>query len=273
VVALSGTCSGAAHRTVADLGGIQMLQKFATRHRRAAVLLYEGSCQTTKMFQPWLFALAQFVPQIPIAQVDVSMDGGTIKETFGVASLPQLKIFAKDNPKGQRIIDYTGPFEFESLMGWFKAILAGERHALSVYGSEPPEPEPETSSSVVLDGGKDSNRQTSTNHMDSVPESVRNMAVTMVRESRLQRILKEQGGGVLDRYNSMVASRYMQIIKDESIGQEDKFGIQEANRRAREEVRDTILEEAPGYVREEIESEVHLGDMAAQAVATGQQAD
>ena len=88
---------------------------------------------------------------------------------------------------------------------------------------------------------------------------------TMVRESRLQRILTKQGGGRVEMYDSMVAQRYMKLMKEESLDLSDKFGVQEVNRRARNEVREELLATAPEHIREEVEAEVSMGDMAAQA--------
>ena len=54
-------------------------------------------------------------------------------------------------------------------------------------------------------------------------------------------------------------------MKEEGTDLSDKFGVQEANRRARDQVREEILESAPEHIREEVESDVSMGDLAGQS--------
>merc|ERR1719484_460607 len=76
-----------------------------------------------------------------------------------------------------------------------------------------------------------------------LPESVRAMARTMVRETRLQRILKQHGGDKAAQYDGMVAAKYREIIEREGTSLDDKFAVQEVNRRARDEVREYLMAE------------------------------
>ena len=87
------------------------------------------------------------------------------------------------------------------------------------------------------------------------------MAETMVRETRLQRILTERGGGRAEHYNRLVQERFAKIVGDEETDMEDKFAVQEANRRARNEVQEELLKDAPANIRAEVRAAVNLGDM------------
>ena len=246
---------------VRDITGVQHLQKAAQRQRWMFVFMYDGDCNAASSFRPWLFALAQMVPNLAITRMDVSQEDGVVKDVFSVTRLPQVKLFVRDNPVGERIIDYVGPLEFESLFGWCKAVLTGKQHALSKFGVEPRAAQGSGTPSGSAHGAT-GNGGSSGSAMDKLPESVRLMAMTMVRETRLQRVLTQQGGGRLERYDAMVANRYQDIVSREGIDAEDKFAVQEANRRARDMVREEILVTAPSHIRDEIENDVNMGDMA-----------
>ena len=253
---LVGVCLAATEMEVHDLSP-NTLQAFATRRRRAMVLMYEKSCAATQGFQPWLFALAQMFPSMAVGQLDVTDEGGeAITSVFNVTKLPQIKVFARDNPKGQRVVNYEGELEFDSLYNWTQAVQTGQDHELSSFGPEPAESPMAPSNS---------NSGSTGNAFANLPPEVRKMATTMVRESRLQKLLKQQGGGRLERYDRMVSQRYRQIMKEEGTDLSDKFGVQEANRRARDQVREEILESAPEHIREEVESDVSMGDLAGQS--------
>jgi len=232
----------------------QNLPSFAARHRKAMVLMYEGSCTATAAFQPWLYALAQMIPGLPMGQLDVSGKAGApIKSAFNVTATPIVKVFSRDNVKGERIIDYLGPLEFDSLYNWSSTMRAGNSHSLSAFGAEPPE-----TPAMPLNGGS----VRGGNAFDKLPAEVRKMASTMVRESRLQRMLKQQGQGRLEQYDRMVSRRYHEIMRQAETDLSDKYGVQEANRRARDEIREEILESAPAHIREEVEADVSMGDLA-----------
>ena len=65
---LVGVCLAATEMEVHDLSP-NTLQAFATRRRRAMVLMYEKSCAATQGFQPWLFALAQMFPSLSLIHI------------------------------------------------------------------------------------------------------------------------------------------------------------------------------------------------------------
>ena len=240
----------------------QKLQSFASRHAKVMVLLHEGSCAATAAFQPWLYALAQMMPNLPMATLDVTRaDGAALTAAFNVTEFPQIKVLAWHNPEGERVIDYRGPLEFEALHEWADTVKAGKAHELSAFATEPPSSDqPADASSSAAAAAE---RKKKGNVFDTLPLEVKSMATTMVRESRLQRILTRQGGGRVEMYDSMVAQRYMKLMKEESLDVSDKFGVQEVNRRARNEVRAELLATAPEHIREEVEAEVSMGDMAA----------
>ncbi|KAL1528502.1 hypothetical protein AB1Y20_009845 [Prymnesium parvum] len=229
------------------------LSRTVSRHKRMVVLLYSSPCLASSQFEPWLYAISQLMPRLAFGRIDVSGPAAPVAATFNVSSLPAIKVFLRDNPVGERIIDYEGPLEFDRLVDWCRAIVHGIPHADSRVAFEPQEHMPQSASKG----------STSSNELNDLPASVRLMAETMVREQRLQRVLKQRGGGMIDRYESLVASRYQKIVEDEAIDVNDKFASQEGNRRARDQVRDEILATAPADVREEIERDVHLGGSGA----------
>jgi len=239
---------------VRELNGAEALQIATQRQRRLVVLMYDGECAVVKAFQPWLFALAQMVPNLPITRVDVSRQSGMLKSVFQLAKTPQVKAIMRDNPKGEKVINYKGPMEFEALLEWLQAVYKEVPHKLSEFGVEPPEA-PEGS-------GKRGRAGSSGDPMGHLPESVRGFATTMVRENRLQRKLAEQGGGRLDAYNAKVTRRYQEILRSEETTLDDKYAIQEANRRARDEVHEEILAQAPEHIRDEVMGDVRMGDIA-----------
>jgi len=237
----------------------EMLQNAVGKHRRFLVLMHGGKDTAVSAFQPWLYALANFLPHIPLGRVDLSQEGGSnLAEGFAVdaSEHPRLKLFVRDNPMGKRIIDYLGPLDFEAMLGWARAAVNDEEHELSAYGVEPysGEDEPE------LQQAHAQKQAEAGGAMSNLPESVRRMAQTMVRETRLQRILKQHGGGRVEQYDAMVQQKYAEIVGEESTDLEDKFQVQEANRRARDFVRDQLMADAPLHIREEVEADVNLGD-------------
>lgn len=81
--------------------------------------------------------------------------------------------------------------------------------------------------------------------MCCIQESVQRMSETMVRETRLLRILADQGPEQQERYQGRVAHLYRQIVQEEGIGTKDTFRVQDANRRARDQARQEVLTGAP----------------------------
>jgi len=169
-------------------------------------------------------------------------------------------MFQRDSSAGERIIDYHGPLEFDALVEWCRALMAGREHLHSRRGYEPPEHAAATRAS------KEASKEG--NELNKLPKSVRAMAETMVREQRLQRVLKQRGGGMAEKYEVLVSERYKQIVAEEGTNVNDQFASQEANRRARDQVRDQLLSSAPSDIREDIEREVHLGGQKAEAAAS-----
>lgn len=255
----------AAPAVVRDLDA-STLSGVVGRQKKYVVLMYDGACEPTKLFQPWYFALANQLPHLPMAQIDVAQEGRTVEKAFqafanGTAS-PAIKLLVRDNPVGQRVVNYGGLLEYDALLGWMRAMIKANtseaygEHPLSSFGVEPPEtPQSREARERERAGGGGS-------MMDKLPASVRRMAETMVRETRMQKILREMGGGREEQYTSMVSERFQQIVAEEKTDTEDKFAVQEANRRARDQVREELLATAPDHVRAEIEGEVSLGDMA-----------
>lgn len=251
---LPSPCAASPRNQVRVIDGFDMLQRVARRQHKLIVLMYEGGDASAKAFQPWLFALAQLVPHFAVTTFDVTHDKGLVQQAFDVTTTPVVKLLARDSPKGERVIDYRGPLEFEALLGWAKAVVKGESHALSAFGAEPLE---ETAAA----GKNSAGGKGVMGGLQNLPESVRNMATTMVRERRLQKLLKEYGDERVAKYNAAVSQRYQQIVAEEGLDLSDKFAVQEANRKAREVIREEILADAPDHVRDEVEGEVQMGDM------------
>ena len=235
------------------------------RQKKYVVLMYDGACEQTKLFQPWYFALANQLPHLPMAQIDVAQNGRSVADAFqafanGTAS-PVIKLLVRDNPVDQRVVNYGGMLEYDALLGWMRAMVKANtsaaylEHPQSSFGVEPPETAQSREARAREQAGGGS-------MMDKLPPSVRRMAETMVREQRMQKILKEMGGGREEQYGNMVSERFKQFVAEEGTDMEDKFSVQEVNRRARDQVREELLENAPEHVRAEIDAEVSLGDMA-----------
>lgn len=227
------------------------MAKAVSRHKRIVVFMYDGACPASAKFQPWLFAMSQLMPRLAFARIDVSGPGHPVAATFQVSSSPAIKMFQRESQAGERVIDYQGPLKFDDLVEWCRTLVAGKKHAHSTAGFEPPE------HAAAARAAKD--RSEKSNALNGLPASVRAMAETMVREQRLQRVLKQRGNGMTEKYEDLVSTRYQQLVADEGIDVNDKFASQEANRRARDSVRDELLDSAPADIREEIEREVHLG--------------
>ena len=71
------------------------------------------------------------------ARVDAIEGEGSIADAFGVTSSPTIKAFQRTKPKGERVTDYTGPVDFDSLLEWGEAIADDKAHRYSAVGIEP----------------------------------------------------------------------------------------------------------------------------------------
>ena len=166
---------------------------------------------------------------------------------------------------GKRITDYTGPLEYDPLLSWCEAMNAGVglEHKLSQPAFEPPTPQTDRlraakkgmKGAAVLD--KDGSPKA------GVPEEVRMMAETMVKEQRLQRLFDERDPegkhDMFKKYQGRVGHVYREIVEAEGIDVNDQFAVQEANRRARAKVQSEVLTGAPDDVVAEFNREVNLG--------------
>ena len=276
VLAAAGVDAGSAP-TVLELTHDTMLGAL-NRHRRIVVLMYRGKkCKASRLFQPWLFALAHRLPGVQFARVDATEGEGSIADAFGVTSSPTIKAFQRTKPKGERVTDYTGPVDFDSLLEWGEAIADDKVHRYSAVGIEP------GSSGGGDDGGggggggdggggdgsRDAGDGTAAGdppptaaRAKGMPESVRRMAETMVREKRLQRLLAARGAEASEAYSRRVTARYEELAAAAGVDPQrttDQFSVQELNRRARDLVRDEVLAEAPDEVRREVLAEVNVG--------------
>jgi len=223
----------------------------ASFSKRTVVLMHDKDCPITKKFQPWFFAAANVLSRVPFGVMDMSGPAEPVAKAFGFAGGPVIKMFLRDNPDGKRIVDYVGPLELKALLAWCRALVGGEEHEHSRAAIEPPGMAGARKPDARSSGGKNSR----------LPPSVRAMAETMVREQRLQRVLQARGQRYVDEYEALVMARYKELIAelDGKTG-DSTFGSQEANRVARDHVREMLLKNAPIDVREEIEADVNLGD-------------
>ena len=217
VVALALLACGALGADVVEMSPATM-SKAVSRHKRMVVFMYDGACPATSRFQPWLFALSQLMPRLAFGRIDVSGTGRPVGATFKVSGSPAIKMFLRDSPAGERIIDYQGPLDFDALSDWCRAVVAGKEHAHSQLGFEPPE------HAAAAAASKEASKKS--NELNALPESVRAMAETMVREQRLQRVLKQRGGGMAEKYEEMVTARYQQLMKDGGVDEGNQFGTQ-----------------------------------------------
>lgn len=233
------------------------LQHVVSRTKRVVVFMYDGeACTTSHLFQPWLHAIAQRLPSLTFARVDMSNSTGTpeIAEYFGVAAgskSPQVKAMMRENEPGQRVINYLGPIEFEPFLAWSTAVLDGIPHDFSELGYEPSVDEERRS--------QEEEKRRAKNAMNSLPDAVREMAETMVKEGRLKRVLEEMGK--VDDYEAQVSETFKGIVRENNIDTKaDSYATQEANRLARNLVRKKLLNYAPPHVREIVDADVTLGD-------------
>ena len=268
VLAAAGGDAGSAP-TVLELTHDTMLGAL-NRHRRIVVLMYRGKkCKASRLFQPWLFALAHRLPGVQFARVDATEGEGSIADAFGVTSSPTIKAFQRTKPKGERVTDYTGPVDFDSLLEWGEAIADDKVHRYSAVGIEPGGGGGGGDGDSDGDGSRDAGDGTAAGdppptaaRAKGMPESVRRMAETMVREKRLQRLLAARGAEASEAYSRRVTARYEELAAAAGVDPQrtaDQFSVQELNRRARDLVRDEVLAEAPDEVRREVLAEVNVG--------------
>ena len=122
-LALLASVSANQRLIVADMD-MHSMRETVNRFSRMVVLMHDGSA-AVKAFQPWLYALAQAMPQLRFARIDVAGEARIVADTFGVTALPAIKIFQRDLEAGKRVVDYTGPLEFDPLLEWCEAMVAG----------------------------------------------------------------------------------------------------------------------------------------------------
>eukprot|EP00967_Tisochrysis_lutea_P017374 scaffold19689_cov31-Tisochrysis_lutea.AAC.8 len=235
------------------------LQHVVSRTKRVVVFMYDGEeCERAHLFQPWLHAIAQRLPSLTFARVDISNSTGTpaIAEYFGVelgSGSPKVKAMIRDADPGKRVINYLGPIEFEPFLEWSAAVLDDLPSSMSEPGYEPPVDEERRS--------REEEKRRARNAMNNLPSGVKEMAETMVKESRLKRVLEEMGK--IDEYEAQVSHAFKSIVKENNINTEkDTYATQEANRLARNLVRERLLNYAPPHIREHVDAEVTLGDGA-----------
>jgi len=167
------------------------LQHVVSRSKRVVVLMYDGeACGTSHLFQPWLHAIAQRLPSLTFARVDMSNSTGTpaIAEYFGVpagSKGPIVKAMIRDADPGKRVVNYNGPLEFAPLLKWGTAVLDDYAHEHSSPGYEPPVDEAQRS--------REEKQRRAKNAMNGLPGAVKDMAETMVKEGRLKRVLEDMG--------------------------------------------------------------------------------
>lgn len=232
------------------------LQRTVGRSKRTVALLYDGAaCLATHHFQPWLFAIAQRLPGLTFVRVDISNTTGSpgIAHSFRVDAekpSPRIKAFMRDAETGGRVIDFTGALEFDPLLSWGTAMRDSLPHELSAPGYEPPIDEDSRQREIEERRKK--------NAMSNLPDNVRNMADTMVKEGRLKRALEEIG--MYEAYESEVSKVFKAILSENKLSEgSEAFKTQEANRLARNLVREKILKNAPAHIKDMIDQEVTLG--------------
>ena len=180
VLAAAGGDAGSAP-TVLELTHDTMLGAL-NRHRRIVVLMYRGKkCKASRLFQPWLFALAHRLPGVQFARVDATEGEGSIADAFGVTSSPTIKAFQRTKPKGERVTDYTGPVDFDSLLEWGEAIADDKVHRYSAVGIEP-------------GGGGGGGGATATATARAMPATARRRAIRR-RRRRARRACRRACGG------------------------------------------------------------------------------
>ncbi len=240
-----------------DSGG---LREAVSRFPQVVVLMHNGSAEV-QAFQPWLYALAQAVPKLRFTRIHVGGEARAVRNAFRVATLPSVKIFQRDHEAGKRISDYTGPpLDFDEMLEWCEAVAAGREHRHSQPAYEPPikqDGEGGPTAAAPRAGSSGGSKK-----KGGVPDSVRLMSETMVKETRLMRILEQQGPEATRRYQGRLSYLFQKILDDEGITQEESFKVQDANRRARDQTREEFMTGAPEDLIQEVERPVLLGAKA-----------
>lgn len=237
------------------------LQDAVGRQPRIMLVLHDGECQPTHELTPWLYAMSERLPDLHMARVDLSNTTGSpsVAQLLNVdveRGSPQVKALVREAPPGSRVVDYVGPLSFNPLLKWATAVLHGTDNEHATPGYEPP-----------VDEGKiarERERREKANRMSTLPKGVRQMAETMIKETRLKQVLDR--AGKLDDYEADVAVAFKKLVAENSIeAGADSFKTQEANRIARDIVRERLLKTAPEYIRERVNADVNLGDGNARA--------
>ena len=205
------------------------------------VLMHQSKCEATKSFQPWLHAVANLVPGIQIGQIDIGA-ARSIATVFKGNDPAAIKPSSRQ-PKGQADRGLQRAARIRCAAG----LVQGSRRAvasLSAYGAER---EPSASAAggkasgmsrllEVRHGGDDGSGDATAAHPDGARRWPRGHYI-------------------------LVQERFAKIVGDEETDMEDKFAVQEANRRARNEVQEELLKDAPANIRAEVRAAVNLGDM------------
>lgn len=231
---------GERERAIAELDQKSLFMT-VNRNRRTVAIMYNGLVDTRmQRFMPWLFAIAQLLPRQQFVLVDVSHRGSPdLVAAFELDDSPAVRLFQRDRPAGERVVNYVGPVSFEPLLQWCSAVLEDKEHPYSAPGVEPPGMQQLPQKGGARAGASAKGAGASAKRAGAsakstgaeaggrdLPDSVRQMAETMVRESRLQRAFKQSGGGLAEQYEARVSELYQQIVRDTGIDSGDKFAVQ-----------------------------------------------
>ena len=99
---------------------------------KVVFLMHAGDCRRANEFAPTLERVAQELASLRFGRIDVDVKVKVAAAAGVQPGAPALKALFRNAPPGRRVLAYTGPPTFESVLEWAKAVHAWD-------GSDTPE--------------------------------------------------------------------------------------------------------------------------------------
>ncbi|KAL1508038.1 hypothetical protein AB1Y20_007634 [Prymnesium parvum] len=115
---------GASAETLEELD-IPRMQQFVNDHDKVILYVSNGACAECDAVAQTLASIATHVPDVPIARIDGSRDGGKLASHFGApAGSAVLRALFRNAPPGKRVLAYAGPIAHDPVMEWCRSVAA-----------------------------------------------------------------------------------------------------------------------------------------------------
>lgn len=121
------------------------MRELIMQRDKVVLLMHEPGCPKAEQFAPTLDEVAEAVPGLGYAQVDISHPGFHKWRLGGPQNLG-LRAFFRNAPPQYRVLEYVGPPTRESVEAWCRAVYAWDGSGTPPEGFSAGEP---------LAGGKD----------------------------------------------------------------------------------------------------------------------